>query len=123
MSAIGDEDLELVALVEELDASYDEARGPIAREIDARGGVEAAGRLARAEDPRLRRAAARLMRLLPDDRHVAVLVPLLEDPEPRVAEAAWRALRGQRRTDEWRAAVERLAEHGRGSGATTRAAG
>jgi hypothetical protein len=52
------------------------------------------------------------MHLLPDDRHVAALVPLVADAEPRVAEAAWRALRGQPRTGEWRAAVEGLAEHG-----------
>jgi HEAT repeat protein len=110
--AAPDEDAGLVALVEDLDRADDELRGRLARELEARGALEAAGRLARSEDDRSRWAAARIAHLLPDERHVAALVPLVSDPEPGVSDAAWRALRGQRRTQEWRAAVAQIAEHG-----------
>jgi HEAT repeat protein len=110
--AAPDDDAALVALVEDLDRADDELRGRLSRELEARGALDAAGRLARSEDDRSRRAAARIAHLLPDERHVAALMPLVSDPEPGVSGAAWRALRGQRRTDEWRAAVEHLAEHG-----------
>lgn len=107
-----DDDAALVALVEDLDRADDELRGQLARELEARGAREAAGRLARAQDERFRRAAARIAYFLPDERHLAALVPLVADPDPGVAASAWRALRTQRRTDEWRAAVEHVAEHG-----------
>lgn len=107
-----DDDAGLVALVEELGRADDQQRGQLARELEARGAVEAAGRLASSADDGSRRAAARIMHLLPDERHVAPLVPLVSDPEPLVASAAWRALRGQLRTPEWRAAVGQIAADG-----------
>ena len=105
-------DAALIALVEELDSADDERRGKLGRELEAAGAGEAAPRMAADPDAKPRWAAARIMHLLPDERHLPALVPLIEDPEPRVASAAWRALRGQRRTPEWRAAVERIAEQG-----------
>ena len=62
------------------------------------------------------------MHLLPDERHVAALEPLIADADPDVAGLAWRALRNQRRTPEWRAAVERIADAGPGGAARRRAA-
>jgi hypothetical protein len=105
-------DADLIELVSRYEQSFEEARSPLVREMEARGGIEAAPRLARSEDPRARRAAARLMHLLPDEGHVVALEPLAADPDPAVAALAWRALRNQRRTREWRAAVERLATDG-----------
>ena len=52
------------------------------------------------------------MHLLPDREHLDALVPLAEDPDPGVADAARRALRGQPRTRDWHVAVERLAAQG-----------
>ena len=49
------------------------------------------------------------MQLLPEPEHVAALEGLAADDDDAVAAAARKALRGQRRTPEWRAAVERLA--------------
>lgn len=110
--AAPDDDAALVALVDDLDRADDELRGRLARELEARGALDAAGRLARSQDDGARRAAARIAHLLPDERHVATLVPLVSDPDPGVSGAAWRALRGQSRTEEWRAAVEHVAEQG-----------
>ena len=107
-----DDDAALVELVETYEHSFDEGQSPLVREMAARGGVEAAPRLARSDDAAVRLAAARLMHLLPDERHVAALEPLIADPDPAVAGLAWRALRNQRRTPEWRAAVERIAADG-----------
>ena len=101
-----------IDLVDAYEQSFDEGRSPLVREMAARGGVEAAPRLARSEDPKARLAAARLMHLLPDERHVAALEPLIADPDPDVASLAWRALRNQRRTPEWRALVDKLAREG-----------
>jgi hypothetical protein len=81
-------------------------------ELDESGGAQAAGQLAGSTDPADRRLAARLMQLLPDASHVAVLDGLVTDRDPRVAKAARRSLRTQRRTPEWRATVERLAASG-----------
>jgi HEAT repeat protein len=78
-------------------------------EMDALGGVAAAGELARSADTQDRFAAARLMHLLPDGAHVEPLAELVHDPDARVAAAARRALHGQRRSPRWRALVERLA--------------
>jgi hypothetical protein len=64
-------DADLIELVELYEQSFEEAQSPLVREMDARGGVEAAPRLARSEDPRARLSAARLMHLLPDEEHVA----------------------------------------------------
>ncbi len=47
-----------------------------------------------ATDPRW--AAARMMHLLPDERHLAALVPLVDDPEPRVAAPRGGRCGGQR---------------------------
>ena len=107
-----DNDAAFVALVEELDSADDERRGKLARQLEADGAVQAAPRMAGAADARPRWAAARIMHLLPDEAHLDALVPLVDDPEPRVASAAWRALRGQVRNDAWRAAVERIADDG-----------
>ena len=105
-------DDDLIALVDALDAADDPERGRFGRELDDRGAREAAPRMAAAEDPRTRRAAARIMHLLPDESYLPALVPLVDDPDPPVADAAWRALRGQLRTDEWRAAVTQIAADG-----------
>ena len=102
----------LIALVERYEQSHEEGQSPLVREMEAGGGVEAAPRLARSGDARARLAAARLMHLLPDEGHVAALEPLVADDDPAVAALAWRALRNQRRTPAWRAAVERLATSG-----------
>jgi HEAT repeat protein len=108
--AASDEDL--IALVEALDAADDPERGRLGRELDDNGAREAAPRMATADDPRTRRAAARIMHLLPDESYLPALAPLVDDPDPPVADAAWRALRGQLRTDEWRAAVAQIAADG-----------
>jgi hypothetical protein len=75
----------------------------------ALGGVNEATRLASSADAADRRLAARLMHLLPDEHHLSSLESLVADPEVAVATAARRAMRGQRRTHEWHAAVDRLA--------------
>ncbi len=105
-------DADLIALVDALDAADDPERGRLGRELDDNGAREAAPRMAAAEDPRTRRAAARIMHLLPDESYLPALVPLVDDPDESVADAAWRALRGQLRTDEWRAAVTQIAADG-----------
>jgi HEAT repeat protein len=105
-------DDDLIALVDALDAADDPERGRLGRELDDNGAREAAPRMAAAEDPRTRRAAARIMHLLPDESYLPALVPLVDDPDEPVADAAWRALRGQLRTDEWRAAVAQIAADG-----------
>jgi HEAT repeat protein len=105
-------DADLIALVDALDAADDPERGRLGRELDDNGAREAAPRMAAADDPRTRRAAARIMHLLPDESYLPALVPLIDDPDESVADAAWRALRGQLRTDEWRAAVTRIATDG-----------
>jgi hypothetical protein len=106
------DDAALLELVDTYEHSFDEGRSPLVREMAAGGGVEAAPRLARSDDPGVRLAAARLMHLLPDERHVAALEPLVADQDPEVAGLAWRALRNQRRTPEWRDAVARIAAGG-----------
>src|SRR3954454_24943872 len=103
---------DLIALVEALDAADDRQRGRLGRELDDNGAREAAPRMAGTDDPLTRRAAARIMHLLPDQSYLPALVPLVDAPDERVADAAWRALRGQLRTDEWRAAVSRTAAGG-----------
>ena len=105
-------DDDLIALVDALDAADDPERGRLGRELDDNGAREAAPRMAAADDPRTRRAAARIMHLLPDESYLPALVPLVDDPDEPVADAAWRALRGQLRTDEWRAAVTQIAADG-----------
>jgi hypothetical protein len=107
-----DDDAALIELVDTYEQSFDEGQAPLVREMEARGGVEAAPRLARSGDTRARLAATRLMHLLPDEGHVAALEPLVADADPDVAALAWRALRNQRRTPEWRAAVGRIADSG-----------
>jgi hypothetical protein len=82
---------------------------PLIDEMDALGGVAAAGDLARSDDVDDRFVAARLMHLLPDGAHIEPLSELVHDPDPRVAAAARRALHGQRRSAQWRELVERLA--------------
>jgi HEAT repeat protein len=105
-------DSDLIALVDALDAADDPERGRLGRELDDSGAREAAPRMAAADDPPTRRAAARIMHLLPDESYLPALVPLVDDPDESVADAAWRALRGQLRTDEWHAAVARIATDG-----------
>jgi HEAT repeat protein len=105
-------DADLIARVDALDAADDPERGRLGRELDDSGAREAAPRMAAADDPLTRRAAARIMHLLPDESYLPALVPLVDDPDEPVADAAWRALRGQLRTDEWRAAVTRIAADG-----------
>ena len=105
-------DSDLIALVDALDAADDPERGRLGRELDDNGAREAAPRMAAADDPLTRRAAARIMHLLPDESYLPALVPLVDDPDASVADAAWRALRGQLRTDEWRAAVAQIAADG-----------
>ena len=106
------DDDDFIALVDALDAADDRERGRLGRELDDNGAREAAPRMAAAPDPRTRRAAARIMHLLPDEAYLPALVPLVDDPDEPVADAAWRALRGQLRTDEWRAAVTQIAADG-----------
>lgn len=106
------DDDDLIALVATYEQSFEEAQSPLVREMEAGGGIEAAPRLASSDDAKARLTAARLMHLLPDERHVAALEPLIADPDPDVAGLAWRALRNQRRTPEWRAALERIAAGG-----------
>jgi HEAT repeat protein len=105
-------DADLIALVDALDAADDPDRGRLGRELDDNGAREAAPRMAAADDPVTRRAAARIMHLLPDESYLPALVPLVDDPDEPVADAAWRALRGQLRTDAWRAAVAQIAADG-----------
>ena len=105
-------DQDLIALVEALDAADDPERGRLGRELDDNGARDAAPRMAAAPDALTRRAGARIMHLLPDESYLPALVPLVDDPDESVADAAWRALRGQLRTDEWRAAVTRIATDG-----------
>jgi len=105
-------DAELIALVDALDAADDPERGRLGRELDDNGAREAAPRMAAAPDAPTRRAAARIMHLLPDESYLPALVPLVGDPDDGVADAAWRALRGQLRTDAWRTAVARVAADG-----------
>jgi len=105
-------DADLIALVDALDAADDPERGRLGRELDDNGAREAAPRMAAADDPVTRRAAARIMHLLPDESYLPALVPLVDDPDERVADAAWRALRGQLRTGEWHAAVAQIAADG-----------
>ncbi|MGH3768748.1 MAG: hypothetical protein ACRDS0_15210 [Pseudonocardiaceae bacterium] len=96
----------------ELVAAYDSPvegrRGLLLAAMQELGGVDEATRLASSSDAVDRRLAARLMHLLPDERHLPVLEPLVADPDVVVAAAARRAMRGQRRTKEWHAAAERL---------------
>ena len=106
------DDAQLIELVDTYEHSFEEGRSPLVREMAAGGGVEAAPRLAGSDDPKARLAAARIMHLLPDERHVAALEPLISDPDPDIAGLAWRALRNQRRTPEWRAVVGRIAADG-----------
>ena len=106
------DDARLVELVEAYEHSFDEGQPAIVREIKAEGGVEVAPRLAGSGDRATRLAAARIMHLLPDEGHVAALESLIADPDPDVAGLAWRALRNQRRTPEWRATLERIAAEG-----------
>ena len=80
------DDAALIALVQTYEQSFEEAQSPLVREMEAGGGVEAAPRLARSDDAGERLVAARLMHLLPDERHVAALVPLIADPDPDVAD-------------------------------------
>jgi hypothetical protein len=105
-------DADLIALVEALDHADDLERGRLARELDENGAREAAPRMAGADDAGSRRVAARIMHLLPDEAYLPALVPLVDDPDPPVADAAWRALRGQLRTDAWHAAVSEIAAGG-----------
>jgi hypothetical protein len=97
----------------ELVATYDDHpevyRRPLLDEMDALGGVAAAGELARSRDAEDRFTAARLMHLLPDGLHIEPLSALVHDGDTRVAGAARRALHGQRRSAAWRELVERLA--------------
>jgi hypothetical protein len=97
----------------DLVAAYDDraetGRGELLDEMEALDGRAEALRLAESGDPGERRVAARLMHLLPDPRYVSALEQLCADPATDVAGAAQRAMRGQRRTAEWQAAVERLA--------------
>ena len=118
-------DDDLIALVDALDSRRRPRAWP-ARPRARRQAAPARPRRAwpRADDRRTRRAAARIMHLLPDESYLPALVPLVDDPDPPVADAAWRALRGQLRTDEWRAAVARIAADGPpDTGAKTPAAG
>src|SRR4051794_41778513 len=98
----------LTALVHTHD-DHPELHGrPMLDEMDDLGGILAAGELARSPSIDERFVAARLMHLLPDEAHVEPLAALVHDADPRVASAARRALRGQRRSAAWRALVERL---------------
>ena len=104
------------AALADLVAAYDQpveaSRAPLLAAMDALGAGAEAHRLAGSGDAGERRVAARLMHLLPDRAHLGALVPLAEDPDPAVADAARRALRGQPRTGDWHVAVERLAAQG-----------
>jgi hypothetical protein len=96
----------------ELVAAYDQrieaGRGALLREMDELGGGAEARRLADSPDAGGRRLAARLMHLLPEPEHVDALERLVADPDGAVAAEARRAMRIQRRTPEWHAAVDRL---------------
>jgi hypothetical protein len=102
----------LAELVEVYDQPVERSRAPLLEEMEALRGGEHARRLAESADPEDRRVAARLMHLLPEPEHLEALERLVADPDPRVAAAARRALRGQRRTPAWHVAVERLAASG-----------
>ena len=99
----------LPALVAAYDQPVEASRGELLEAMDALGGGAEARRLAESDDAEERRVAARLMHLLPETGHLAALERLVADRDPDVAAAARRALRGQRRTPDWHAAVERLA--------------
>jgi hypothetical protein len=99
----------LAGLLARFDADGDIERTPLLAEMAAAGGVARAGELARSADAEDRWVAARVMELLPDEAHVEPLAALVRDPHRDVAAAARRALRGQVRSAEWTALVERLA--------------
>lgn len=111
----------------ELVATHDEHselhRRPLLDEMDALGGIPAAGELARSDDRDDRWVAARLMHLLPDGAHVEPLGALVHDPDADVAAAARRALHGQRRSPAWHALVRRLAQDGSDARLAAAAAG
>ncbi|HKR52119.1 MAG TPA: hypothetical protein VJT72_21565 [Pseudonocardiaceae bacterium] len=95
-------------LVAAYDSPVEGSRRSLLKAMRALGGVAEATRLASSPDAVDRRLAARLMHLLPDEHHLSSLESLVADPEITVATAARRAMRGQRRTHEWHAAVDRL---------------
>jgi hypothetical protein len=96
-------------LVAAYDAPVEASRADLLDAMEELGGGAEARRLAGSADAGERRVAARLMQLLPEQEHVAALERLAADGDDGVAAAARKALHGQRRTPEWRAAVERLA--------------
>jgi hypothetical protein len=99
----------LTDLVIAYDQPVEASRSSLLDAMDALCGGGEAHRMAVSDDPNDRRVAARLMHLLPAPEHLPALERLVVDTIPTVAAAARRALRGQRRTAAWHAAVERLA--------------
>jgi hypothetical protein len=99
----------LADLVATYDQRTETGRGKLLDEMEALDGRAEARRRADSDDASQRRLAARLMHLLPDPGYVDALEHLCADPDADVAAAARRALRGQRRSPEWEASVERLA--------------
>src|SRR4051812_27062741 len=103
----------LAALVAAHDGGASEPDlGALLDALDDAGGAEGAHELAASGESGDRRLAARLMQLLPEPGHVAVLERLVVDGDREVAAAARRSLRTQRRTPDWHAAVQRLAGAG-----------
>jgi len=99
----------LTELVKAYDWPVEGEKVPLLEAMEALGGAEAAHRMVEASDPVERRIGARLMQLVPDGRHLAVLERLVGDDDEVVARFARRALETQWRTAEWRAVVDRLA--------------
>ena len=98
----------ILALLHEYDRPTETSRVPILDALEEHGGIEEAHRLATSADADERRAAARLMQLLPDESHLESLGLLAGDPDARVAAAARRALDEQVRSPAWQALVGRL---------------
>jgi HEAT repeat protein len=75
-------------------------------------GASASEELFRADDASVRRAAVLLMRLVPDERHLAPLQEALADGDAHVRWHARRAIAAQPRTEAWEEVLVGLLETG-----------
>jgi HEAT repeat protein len=120
LAALGDPSalLELAAAYQELE---DVPKRCLIEAIRALDGASAAEGLYRTDVPAARRGAVLLMRLAPDERHLAPLEEALGDEDRLVRWQAREALASQPRTAAWEEALVRVLETGEPA-ARTRAA-